>query len=167
MIKSSVLSVIFSLCLASISAQSYEVPTDYSVETAEECEALHPVIIETIDWLHETPIDEDTRKRAQAEAFFLKWLESTPTVGVVLHAELLEFVKKNPELFSTFLGGWAKFAITNPEQKDDMAAGALAGIKDLLTFIDANPSIKKSKPVKKLYAMQEAGELEEWLADIF
>lgn len=167
MIKSSIFSVFFLFSLTNVFAQTLEIPTNYSLETPEDCEALHPTVVQVIDWLQDTPIDEQKDKRTLANAFFIQWLEATPYVGIELHMEFLGYVEKNPELLSIFMGGWAKFAINNPDQKADMPAGAIAGTEAVLAFVNANPGIKKRKALKKLYALQEEGELEDWISNIF
>ena len=64
------------------SAQTYEVPKDYTLKAKEDYAKYEDDIIKTIDWLQQTSWNEQTDKRKEANAFLVAWLTGSPNVSI-------------------------------------------------------------------------------------
>ncbi|MBX9850906.1 MAG: hypothetical protein K2X86_04025 [Cytophagaceae bacterium] len=64
-----------------------------------------------------------------------------------------------------FLGGWTKYAIENPNSKDDVQ-GSLAGLKSVIKYYKAGNGTKKDKKLDKWVEKEKNGELEQTVKDI-
>jgi len=78
----------FSLGLFS---QEFEVPKDYSLEKREDFVAQEQNVLDCYDWLMKTPLNEQTDKRKEANAFLLKWLTGS-AVSIEIKQEIVSFM---------------------------------------------------------------------------
>jgi hypothetical protein len=130
-------------------------------ETEAEFKASEQRVINTVNWLENTPFNEQADKREQLNALLFVWITNSPTVTLTLNADVLVFTKKNPELLITFMGGWTKYVLENDYSKNDYA-GSLAGINSVLKVYETG-LLKKDKKIEELIEMKKNGELESWL----
>lgn len=130
-------------------------------QTKEEFVASEKSVLATIDWLENTPFDTQAEKRSEQKALFAAWLTNSPTVTVELNANVLTFTKKNPDLLITFMGGWTRYSLQN-NYSTDIVKGSLAGIRSSIKVYKAM-SLKKDKELDKLIALDEKGDLENWV----
>jgi hypothetical protein len=151
-------------CSTNLFAQGYEVPKNYKFETAEDIKSFHTDVVKAIEWLENTPIDNHKDKRREANAFVLAWLTVTPSVKVNLQSYVTVLSKKNPSLLMSFLGGWARYSLENPDQIKNDLANNKKGTESILKVYSNNLSsgIKKDKKIENLIKM-DSNELEEWL----
>jgi len=128
---------VFCICFVS-TAQDFEIPKNIKLDKAEDYAQYSDDVVKAVTWLENTPIETQTNKRTMASAFLMQWMTGTPTVSIAVQAFQVALTEKNPDLLLNFLGGWSKFAIENPSQKDDALAANLAGIKSILTVYKNN-----------------------------
>ena len=121
-----------------------------------------PAVINTIDWLENTPLDQEPEKRKLFLATFLAWLTNSPTVTIELNEKVTPFLKKNPDLLFAFMGGWTKYTLQNAYSKDATKCN-LAGIKSAIKLYRMGNKIKKDKEMEKLIDMDGKSELEPWI----
>ncbi|WP_400080627.1 hypothetical protein [Winogradskyella sp. R77965] len=146
-------------------SQEFNIPKNIKLEAAEDYKKHEADVLNCINWLENTPIEQDSEKRLLAKAFLMQWATGTPTMTIEMQAFQLDLTKKNADLLITFLGGWIKHVIENPEDKDNMEAGNIAGITSIIKVYSANKGngIKKDKRIEKLIKMNPS-ELQEWVA---
>jgi|SRR5450755_2837417 hypothetical protein len=87
-------------------------------KTKEEYTASEPYVINSINWLETTPIDQEVDKRTSQKTLLLGWITISPEVTIDLDGKLTPFAKKNPELLIMFMGGWTRFVLQNSYSKD-------------------------------------------------
>ena len=74
-------------------------------------------ILEFIDWLNRQPLNHPDRKKVNALIF--KWAEGTSNVTISIMPFILDYADKNPGFLTLYISGWIKFALNNPEKKDN------------------------------------------------
>ncbi|WP_435413146.1 hypothetical protein [Psychroserpens mesophilus] len=150
--------------IVSISAQEFVVPENYSLVAAEDYEPYKQDVLNAIQWLETTPLNEQHDKRKEVSAFFMKWVTGSPTVSISLMPYVLDLSEKNAELLSIFLGGWTKASIEQNYKITD-TQGNIAGIKSILNFYSKNrkAGIIKNKVIEKLLKQKTDKNLEKWL----
>ena len=157
--------LILGMFILTTNAQKFEVPKNVKMDKAEDFEQYHQDVLACINWLQETPINKEEKKRKDASAFFLRWVTGTPYITMKIYTGTLFYVEDNPDLMTIFLGGWTKYALENPEEKDDQVEGNLAGIKAVIAFYEANKkNLKRDKQLEKL-AKKDDASLREWVQE--
>jgi len=129
--------------------------------TKEEFTASEPSVINTVNWLEETPLNVDVDKRKLLSANLLAWLVNSPTVTIELNSKIATFTKKNPDLLTAFMGGWARYSLQN-SYSQDLAKCNYAGIKSAIKLYQLGGA-KKDKEMEKIIAMEANNELEAWI----
>ncbi|MBN2089446.1 hypothetical protein JW964_07525 [candidate division KSB1 bacterium] len=148
--------------LSNIFARDFEVPTNFKMETKTDYEQYESQVLECIDYLENSPLNKDIEKRKQASTFLMKWISGTPKVKIVIEGYLLDLVEKNSDFIMIFIGGWTRYALENPDQKDSLL-GNLAGLKSIIKVYTSGEGVKKDDKVQKLVKMDEKNKLETWL----
>ncbi|WP_340156167.1 hypothetical protein [uncultured Winogradskyella sp.] len=166
-IKNILIGFVLTLFVAQTSwSQTFNIPDNVKLEVAEDYVKHEQRIVECINWLENTPISDDADKRLLANAYLMKWATGTPTVTIEMQAFQIDLAKKNSELLIIFMGGWIKYAIENPTDKDNIKAANIAGLNSVIKVYTANKGkgLKKDKRIEKLIKM-DASELQNWVAE--
>ena len=143
-------------------AQSaFAVPAHLSLSKPEDYGQYEPQVISTINWLEETPANQDVNRRQQAQRFLLQWASGSPRVSIGLQPYVGELAGKNTALLLAFLGGYTRFSLQHPEQQDALARNA-AGVRSMLN-VYALGGIEPNKALDNLRQVADQGELETWL----
>lgn len=147
-------------------SQEFVIPSNVKLESAEDYTNSETDILNGINWLENTPLNEQLDKRTMVNAFLMRWATGTPTVTLEMQSFQMDLTKKNPGLLINFMGGWIKYAIENPTEKNNTQAANIAGINSLIKVYSSNKDngIKKDKRIDKLMKMSEP-ELQIWVAE--
>lgn len=121
-----------------------------------------PALINTIDWLENTPLNEQADKRKLLNATFVAWVVNSPTVTIEVNSKVAPLAKKNPDLLIIFMGGWAKYSLQNNYSNDAVQCN-LAGLKSVIKVYQMGIGIKKDKDIDKLVDLNSKNELESWI----
>lgn len=150
-------------------AQTADLLTTLPDSTRESFVKTEPQFINSVNWLEKTPVNVDKDRRTLQSALVLAWIINTPTLTVILNANVFPYTKKNPELIVTFLGGYAKYLIANSnvDSKDPMQVhkGNIAGTKSVIAFYQAGNGLKKDKKIEKIIELDKNGGLEAWVKE--
>jgi len=149
-----------------VSAQDYEVPKHYAFKSNEEYIKYEPEIIKAIDWLELTPWNQQVRKRGEAKAFVLNWIEGSPDVTITFNSEIVRMAKNNPELLGSYMYGYTKYAILHKTDFEDKKA-KIAGLKGLLAKYNNEPEHKPNAEVDKVNQIDKDGKLDSWITTDF
>ena len=101
-----------------VSSQDFEVPKNYKLEKVEDYAIYEQDIINSVNWLLTTPIDEQVSKRKEVNQFLLKWLTGSPNVSIEIQGEIVTFMGTSPELLMVFMGAWAKYSLETKDFDD-------------------------------------------------
>ena len=132
--------------------------------TKEEFIKSEPAVINTINWLENTPLEQDAEKRKLLAANLVAWLANSPTVTIEVNSKVASFVKKNNELLIIYMGGWAKYSLQNSYSQDEVKC-SVAGIKSAIKVYQSEKSLKKDKQMDKLIELDTNNKLEAWVAE--
>ena len=150
--------LVLTFSLAAFS-QVFEVPKNYKLEKAEDYATYEKDVVACIDWLKKTPVNEQTAKRKEANLFLLKWLSGSPEVQIEVKPGIVTFMETSPELLMVFMGGWAKYSLTN-QDFDNNIAGSKAGLESVIEFYTKNRDlIPKDKNIEKFIKLKDKGKL--------
>lgn len=145
-------------------AQDFEIPKNVHLEKKSDYTKYETAVLNGINWLEQTNVEEQLVKREKISAFVLQWIMGTPSFSIGLQTFQLKLTKKNPELILSFLGGWTKFAIENPSEKENTIKANIAGFQSLIKVYASNKGhgMKKDKKIEKLIKLNSL-EFEKWV----
>lgn len=121
-----------------------------------------PAVIYTIDWLENSPIDQQVARRKQLNAKLLAWLAHSPTVTISVNEKTTPFTKKNPELLFIFMGGWTKYSLQHGYSKDTVKC-TVAGIKSAIKVYQMGNGLVKDGEMEKIISIDAINQLEAWV----
>jgi hypothetical protein len=153
---------LLALC-KSATAQTYEVPKDYTLKAKEDYSKYEQDVINTVDWLQQTSWDDEQDKRKEANTFLIAWITGSPTVTISIGSPLLKLSKKNPDLMITFMGGYTKYVLQHKDVPNTNAANA-AGLRALIAKYQMEKNHKRESAVENLIKVDQDGKLEAWAA---
>jgi hypothetical protein len=156
-----------SILIALVSSYSFAQTSDLLDKIPsgkEEFIASEKKVINTINWLENTPLDQEVNKRKIQNAYLVAWLTNSPTVTIEVNSRILTFTKKNSELLVTFMGGWTKYCLEN-NYSTDLVKCNTAGIQSAIKVYKKGIAIKKDKAMEKLIELDDKGALEKWVAE--
>ncbi len=153
----------FFICSVSVYAQTFDVPKDFDAKNVKDFRKYNKDVVNCVNWLENTPVDQDKLKRKDAATFLIEWISGSPDVSITISDKTVTFVE-SPDLLLCYMGGWTKYVIESGNYADSVK-GNLAGIKSVIKVYKANKSMKRDKEVDKLVALDARGELEKYEAD--
>lgn len=162
--KKILLSATLLLCVSVALAQDSPVPPDYKLVKNEDYKKYEKDILKTIDYLENTPINTQRDNRLKAKDFLLEWTTGSPDVTIVMSSNILVFTDRNPELLVAFMGGYTRYAIQHPEDKEAVK-GNVAGLKSVIKVYKMGNGVKDDDKVNKLVKTDAKGELEKWVKE--
>jgi hypothetical protein len=157
------LTFILALISTGLFSQGFEVPKNYKLDNAKDYAQYQDDVVKCFDWLMKTPLNEQTEKRGEANAFLLKWLSGSPDLSIDIKPDIVTFMGTSPDLLMIFMGGWAKYSL---ESKDfsNKIAGSKAGIEAVIEFYTKNRDLmSKDKNVEKYIKMKDKGTLKAYI----
>jgi|GEM_PF-1822608 len=128
-----------------------------------EFKASEPNFIASVNWIENTPFNEEPEMHSHQYAMIVGWMSDSPTVTITLNGYLLDYTKVNKELLSFFMGGWGKYALENDYSKDELK-GNLAGLQSMIKIYKTG-DLKSDDAMQELVDLDEKGELEEWVKE--
>jgi hypothetical protein len=156
--------LMFSILTFNLVAQEFEVPKDCILSKEEDYAKYEGDILKGIDWLLKTPISSQPEKRREINRFVMTWLTGSPTVTVNIKAEIVNFMKPNPDLLMVFMCGWTKYSIETKDN-NNTAMGNQKGIEAVIEFYTKNKEyLKKDNNVEEYIKLKENGKLEEYIS---
>lgn len=162
-IFSSILAII--LLATTLSAQEFEVPQKYSLEKAADYAQYEDDIIACATWLETAPVKGEKKKLKAANRFLMQWLTGSPSVTIELNSKIINFTETNPELLSVFMAGWAKYALENKGEYNEVLAN-IAGIKSAVKAYDTNlnKGMKADELMEKYKELLQYNQIAKWVS---
>lgn len=147
---------------ANLMAQDVEIPANIKFETAADYKANEKLVLESIDWIQNTPITTNPAKRKEISSFLVKWMTGTPTVSLDLVPGLAPM--ECEQCLIAYMGGWTKYSLQH--NSTDKLAGAMAGAESAIAFYKKNKgSLAKSTDIEMMIDLQNKGKLRKYVED--
>lgn len=161
-IFSSILAIV--LLATSVSAQEFVVPQKYSLEKAEDYATYEDDIIACATWLETAPVKGEKKKLKAANMFLMQWLTGSPSVTIEINEKIVNFSEVNPELLSVFMAGWAKYALENKSEYNEVSAN-IAGIRSVIKSYDnnLNKGMKQDEAIEKYKELMQYNQITKWV----
>ena len=142
-------------------AQQSPVPSNYSFPTKADYAQYQPQVIETVNWLEKTPVNQQPEQRQAANRFLLEWMSGSPAVSVELQPYFMDLCPKNPDALMLFMGGWSRYQLQHPDEKDAVNLN-VEGLKAVLQSYQTYHA-KTNKKLEALQPLLANGTLPQWV----
>ena len=150
---------LFVICVFQLTAQDAKPLME--LPKKKEFKASEPNFLASVDWIENTPFDEQPEMHRHQYAMIVGWMSDSPTVTISLNGYILDYTKKNKELLSFFMGGWGRYVLQNNYSEDELQ-GNLAGLRSMIRIYKTG-KLNKDDAMQRLVDLDEKGELEEWV----
>ncbi len=145
--------------LSPVSAREFPIPKDFVFNGHKDLKQYTPYVLPCIDWLKETPLNEDPNGRAKINFFVLTWLQINPDLSISLPEYSYKLNGINRDLLYLFLEGWIKYTL---ETKDTaIVACSMAGLNTMLDYYLAGKasSVGKIEFLDNMALLRKEGKL--------
>ncbi len=135
------------------------------LKTKEDFTKYETKVIEDINWLISTPLNQDSQTRKEKSTFLIKWMTGSPTVSIELVSGIVPL--ECAECLMSFMSGWTKYSLENNYSKNKIDC-ALAGAEYAIVFYEKNKSVLgKNSEMKKLIKLKKKGKLKKYIESKF
>lgn len=150
---------------ANLSAQEVEIPNDLKLENAEDYKNTETLVLNSNEWLLNTPVSENPAKRKEVNAFLMKWMTGSPSVSIELVPGIVPL--DCADCLMTFMSGWTKYSLENDYSSNKVDC-ALAGAENAIEFYEENKSqLGKNSDMEKLIKQKKKGNLKKYIESKF
>lgn len=159
--------LVFSFLFINFSSLSQTIDLDniqnINFKTKQDYNDFEDDLLLYLNWLENNSIDH--QDRVKVNALVLKWAEGTANVTISIESYLMGYVEKNPAFLVLFIGGWSRFVLKNPDQKEDLVKCNLAGVNSFLDFYEKGKDygVVQDKKMGKLLKKRDNNKLEKWM----
>ena len=141
--------------------QEFQVPKNVKIENDADCDKYQADILQSIEWMINTPINDQVKKRKEVNSFFIQWLTVTSKVSVVYNTDIANFTESKPEFMMIFMAGWTKYVLETKDNTNKLM-GNIKGIDAVIDFYNKNKEeIGKDKAIEKLIKLKKDNKLED------
>lgn len=147
-------------------AQKYDVPMHYELQTDADFIMYEQQVITTADWLQQTGWKDKRDKRQAARLFILAWVQGSRSVSVSINKAVNDLSDQNPELLFTYTSQYAKYALQHKNDFDKNTANLVA-LRAVIAKYNIEESHKKDDDVEKLAQINKEGNLASWISTDF
>lgn len=145
--------------------QSPEIPDDVKLETAQDYKDKEQLVLKSIQWLANTPINQQIDERKKVNTFLIQWLTGSPSVSIELRSEFLP--DNCADCMMSFMAGWTKYSLENDYSKDKVAC-AIAGINSVIALYEKNKeSLGRNADIEKMIKRKKKEKLQKYVEGVF
>ncbi len=142
-------------------AQDLDIPQNLELKTEADYKKLEPLVLQSIDWLQNEPMEKNEAKRKEVNAFLVQWMSGTPSVSIGIVADLVPL--ECADCMVAFMCGWTKYSLENNYSKDNLQC-AQRGVERTIAFYKKNKkALGKNKEVENLISLQKKGKLKAFI----
>lgn len=127
---------------------------------------LEPQVLADIDWMTNTPMNENVSLRENKTRFLLMWMSGSPTVKIDMDDRIVTFRGAETWLLMAYMMGWTKYSLEHDYSHDPVDC-ATAGITTVVHFYEKNRKfLSKSRVTEKYARMVKANYLREYIEKV-
>ncbi|MDQ7948387.1 MAG: hypothetical protein REI78_13720 [Pedobacter sp.] len=159
------ITLLYLLLLLSGTAFSQDLPVlkQIKLNKNSQYKAAEPSVGKVVDYLFATPINKKNKTRNEAGQFLLRWMNGTPDFTFFLEEKETDFFNTNSELMLMYMAALTKFALENPNIKDQKAM-VLGAMSIVLPYLNSQDDKKTwSAELWQLNDAHQKGKLEKFL----
>lgn len=156
-----ILSVIFSFFVSLAMSGQPDLPAVVPLHDAEDYQEAEALAVEAMDWLMNTPLDEQEEERSRLNVFCMEWIAGHPSYRVELNSALLPFATKHPQLLYVHIYACIEKIMEDPDS--DMVDYNEAGIRAVLKSAGITKGLNQCETLSNIIKAADEHQLREWV----
>lgn len=141
-------------------------PDEFELNTPEDYPQYQEIVIESLQWLLKTPLEEEVNLRAKQNAFDLIWLSGSPTISLDIDSKAMPFMENHEELFYTFIHGIALYQLKHPDEKIDKVKLHSYGLKAVAEMVIRSHNIDMDSTLRKIVKAYRKKQIKEYTQEL-
>lgn len=143
-----------------------ELPEEFVLDSPEDYPQYREVVIESLQWLLKTPLEEEVNLRAKHNAFDLIWLSGSPSFSLEIDSRAMPFMENHEELFYTFMHGMALYQLKHPEDEIDKVKLHSYGLKAVAEMVLKSHNIDMDSSLRKVVKAYRRKQIKEYAKEL-
>ncbi|PIB36164.1 hypothetical protein BFP72_12540 [Reichenbachiella sp. 5M10] len=131
-----------------------QAPADF--KSIEDYKTAEPTVLETANFILDTPADLDELKRLNSFQYILKWMEGTPDYTFSIESEAMQLTDGKTELLTVYLSAMTKAVLDSSSPLTNEQVQAKAKEYTVQYCAKEENHIKPSKAIKKILKSQKS-----------
>lgn len=140
-----------------------QLPSTNGLSTKEDYAKYETVIVQSAEWLENTPLDAQPDTRDLVSAFVLQWLTGSPNVTITFTEGLTKPFDKNPRLLPIFSARYAAWCITN-NTYNNVNEPTKAGLTAIAKVYQKDVGVHHAKAMDKLVKAIQENTLDDYMS---
>lgn len=120
--------------------------------------------IKAVDFLINTPFNENNIDRKDCSRFVIKYATKTPFISMTIDEAFMQVEKGNSGLITLFMGLWIKSAINNKKESDKFHEEY--AYTEIYKYSKNGNNISQTEIIKSLIAAGDKGQIKNWIKDL-
>ncbi len=161
------LTIIIVLFLDSILlwAQNEPQVNNHFIYDGEQIIQMEKQVLESCDFLLNTPVNKKDENRIIASQFMIKWMENTPDYSFSIDENVYKLIKGSTVMLNVYLASLVKATLDNVNPYENEKEVILNCINTFLDYCSAPKNkLKLNKGIKKMLEARDSGTLTDYLA---
>jgi hypothetical protein len=157
-----VISIILLICCFQGLAQHTvcpRLPDKSEWKTARDYKRDEDLVLRTLQWLNNTPLNAELVMRSKANLFVMQWICGSPSISIEIRTADLPFYEEFPDLLFPYIHGIAQCKLSKNKSCDELKA-AINGFNTVAFMIRNDDSLKKKKSFQPLLKANKKGKME-------
>ncbi len=161
------LTIIIVLFLDSILlwAQNEPQVNNHFIYDGEQIIQMEKQVLESCDFLLNTPVNKKDENRIIASQFMIKWMENTPDYSFSIDENVYKLIKGSTVMLNVYLASLVKATLDNVNPYENEKEVILNCINTFLDYCSAPKNkLKLNKGIRKMLEARDSGTLTDYLA---
>ena len=137
-------------------------PEEFVLDAPDDYPQYQEIVIESLQWLLKTPMEEQVNLRAKHNAFDLIWLSGAPNLSIDIDSKAMPFMDTHEELFYTFIFGMALYQLKHPGVKTDKIKLHTYGLKAVAEMVLKSHHVEMDASLRKIVKAYRKKQLKEY-----
>ncbi len=143
--------------LSELKAQGEIFPDHIPLDSRKSYVQYEPYLIPSIDWLQNTPLNQDPQTRKRLDNFIMLWLQKNTEITVTLPDYLIEFQNIHTEFYFLYAGAWMKKALLEPGLP--RSEYFITGVQAMVDYYERGMGIRENDYLNTLVEWKNQGRL--------
>lgn len=146
-------------------ARCPKIPDRYQWNTARDYKREEELVLRTLQWLAQTPLNHELELRSKANLFVMEWICGSPRLEVNIDSNRLPFYEEYPDLLFPYIHGIALCKLNKNEDCSELQA-MVEGFNVVAFMIQSDPGLKKQKVLHPIAKARKRGTMEAFVSSL-
>ncbi len=147
------------------SAKCPKIPDNYDWNSARDYKREEDLVLKTLQWLNNTPLNKDAEMRGKANLFVMEWICGSPRLKISINSDNLPFYNDYPDLLFPFVHGMAQCKLGKNAECNELQS-MISGFNVVAFMIQSDEKLKKIKALQPLVKAYKKGKMQAYVESV-